>query len=340
MMKPFAGMALVPSFIALAAKHGVSLDKLYQQAGLDLMEMARANIMLDVGDVDRILQAYQDIKGEDSFFLELGHSIRFDSLGTVGAMVAASQTPREAFDDFANFKDIIHPFASLSLMNLDRTASAVVYTPSEEDELSQKTYYAEIIFSAFVSLTKLLLGRGPEIMAMNFTHSAPAYNDYYHKIFGSNVNFDARRNELIFETAWLDHRLASASPEFKKLSSQKALSELSKLPTENNLVARVVRCIEEHIGHSLISMNKVARRLGTTPRTLQRRLKLENETYANLRDKVLYKHACRYLIETDLDMASISASLSFSEPATFNNAFKRWAGMSPGTYRKIHRNPL
>lgn len=339
-MKPFAGMALVPSFIALAAKHGVSLDSLYERAELDIKEISRAKVMLSVSDVDRILQAYQDIKGEDGFYLELGQSIRFDSLGAVGSMVATSSTPREALDDFAQFKDIIHPFVNFSLLDLGDGLSSIVFEPEDKEPLAGKTYYAEMFLSAFVSLTKLLLGKGPRIVEVKFTHPEPAHKDQYEAVFGPKVTFGASRNELVFHTEWLDVELSSASPEFRKLSSQKALSELSRLPTEDNLIARVVRCIEEHIGHSVLSMQKVADKLNTTPRTLQRRLKEEGVTYAALRDQVLYKHARRYLIETDLDMATISANLSFSEPATFNNAFKRWSGMSPGAYRKANRKQL
>lgn len=335
-MKPFAGMALVPSFIALAAKRGVSLDTLYERAGLDMSELSRAKVMLSVEDVDKILQAYQDIKGGDGFFLQLGQNIRFDSLGAVGSMVATSSTAREAFDDFTQFKDIIHPFVNFKLLDHGAGLTSIVFEP--QDDLASKPYYAEMIFSAFVSLSGLLLGRGPSIIEMNFKHENPGYNEKYQAVFGEKINFGAKRNELKFETEWLDHELDSASPEFRKLSSQKALSELSKLPSDDNLVARVVRCIEEHIGHSVLSMQKVADKMNTTPRTLQRRLKEENVTYASLRDQVLYKHARRYLIETDLDMATISANLSFSEPATFNNAFKRWSGMSPGVYRKSNRS--
>lgn len=339
-MKPFAGMALVPSFIALAAKYGVSLDSLYSRAELDIKEISRAKVMLSVEDVDRILQAYREIKSKDGFFLQLGQSIRFDSLGAVGSMVATSATAREAFDDFTQFKDIIHPYANFKLLDLGSARTSVVYEPDPNEPLAEKIYYAEMFFSAFVSLSQLLIGRGPTIVEMNFFHDDPGYIENYKAIFGDNIHFGARRSELVFNTEWLDHELSSSSPEFKKLSSQKAMSELSKLPTEDNLVARVVRCIEEHIGHSVLSMQKVADKLNTTPRTLQRRLKEEAITYAALRDQVLYKHARRYLIETDLDMATISANLSFSEPATFNNAFKRWSGMSPGVYRKANRNQL
>lgn len=339
-MKPFAGMALVPSFIALAARYGANLDSLYEKADLDIIKMSRAKVMLSIADVDKILQAYRDINGEDDFFLELGRNIRFDSLGAVGSMVATSSTPREAFDDFAQFKDIIHPYANFDLLDYGNGVSSVVYSYTKNEPLSEKIYYAEMFFSAFTSLTKLLLLSTPNIKEIAFTHSEPSYSATYRRIFGANVQFNARRNELFFDSHWLDCDLGSSSPEFKKLSTQKALSELSKLPSEGNLIARVVRCIEEHIGHSVLSMQKVADKLNTTPRTLQRRLKDESVTYAELRDQVLYKHARRYLIETDLDMATISANLSFSEPATFNNAFKRWSGMSPGVYRKTNKGQI
>jgi len=99
----------------------------------------------------------------------------------------------------------------------------------------------------------------------------------------------------------------------------------------------VLRFLEEQIGRRVVGMDDVARHLDMTLRTLQRRLKEENATYAALRDSVRYRYAQKYLNDPGMDMESIAAALGFSETANFYPAFKRWSGMSPGEFRK--RNP-
>ena len=96
----------------------------------------------------------------------------------------------------------------------------------------------------------------------------------------------------------------------------------------------VVKAIEYKIGYAVFSMQDIAKELNMTPRTLQRRLKDEGTSYAQLRDSVRCRFAEEYLRDPTMDMATIAASLGFSEPANFYAAFKRWLGMSPGEYRK------
>ena len=81
-------------------------------------------------------------------------------------------------------------------------------------------------------------------------------------------------------------------------------------------------------------MQDVAKELNMTQRTLQRRLKEEGTSYAQLRDSVRFRFAEEYLRDPVMDMATIAANLGFSEPANFYAAFKRWQGMSPGEFRK------
>ncbi|HVK77274.1 MAG TPA: helix-turn-helix transcriptional regulator [Kofleriaceae bacterium] len=78
----------------------------------------------------------------------------------------------------------------------------------------------------------------------------------------------------------------------------------------------------------------VARRLGMSERTLQRRLKDEGTTFAVLVDEVRTDLARMYLADDRLAVYEVAFLLGFSEPSAFNRAFKRWLGTSPREYRQ------
>jgi AraC-like DNA-binding protein len=72
----------------------------------------------------------------------------------------------------------------------------------------------------------------------------------------------------------------------------------------------------------------IAKRLGLTARSLQRRLKDEGTTFNAVREDVRRQLSRRFL-EDGLSIAEISFLLGFSEPSAFFRAFKRWTGQTP-----------
>jgi AraC-like DNA-binding protein len=82
----------------------------------------------------------------------------------------------------------------------------------------------------------------------------------------------------------------------------------------------------------------LARRFGSSPRTLQRRLGEEGTSFQEVLDQVRSEAAERYLADSSLSCAEVGYLLGFSEPAAFHRAFKRWRGVTPKEYRSRTRS--
>lgn len=125
------------------------------------------------------------------------------------------------------------------------------------------------------------------------------------------------------------------------LGSVKTLDEYleqARLPEVFGVPARVVEVLEKRIGHAPLSIGHVAEDLNLSKRTLQRRLQQQEISFAELRDQVRFHYSIDYLVKQHLSIDSISASLDFSDRTSFTNAFKRWTGLSPSTFRKLFRD--
>jgi AraC-like DNA-binding protein len=81
-------------------------------------------------------------------------------------------------------------------------------------------------------------------------------------------------------------------------------------------------------------IERVARDLGTSRRTLQRRLAAAGASYQDLLDETRREAAERYLAESSLSIAELGYLLGYSEPSAFHRAFKRWFGRSPQAFRE------
>jgi len=125
------------------------------------------------------------------------------------------------------------------------------------------------------------------------------------------------------------------------LGSVKTLDEYlqqAKLPEVYGVPARVVEVLQRRIGHAPLNIGHISEELNLSKRTLQRRLQQQEISFAELRDQVRFHYSIDYLIKQHMSIDSISASLDFSDRTSFTNAFKRWTGLSPSTFRKLFRD--
>jgi len=72
-------------------------------------------------------------------------------------------------------------------------------------------------------------------------------------------------------------------------------------------------------------------------RTLQRRLREEGTSFAELLDEVRKNLALRYLADARYEAADAAFLLGYAELSTFHRAFRRWTGTSPGEWRRTGR---
>jgi AraC-like DNA-binding protein len=81
------------------------------------------------------------------------------------------------------------------------------------------------------------------------------------------------------------------------------------------------------------SVDTVAGRLATSPRTLQRRLGAARTTFQDQLDDVRHVAARRLLAQTELGPIEIAFLLGFAEPNSFARAFRTWERTTPLRWR-------
>jgi AraC-like DNA-binding protein len=74
--------------------------------------------------------------------------------------------------------------------------------------------------------------------------------------------------------------------------------------------------------------------LGLSPRTLQRRLRDADTSFAALVTQTRQILARRMLLDTDHSLPEIGFLLGFSEPSAFHRAFRHWFDVTPAAFRK------
>ena len=87
------------------------------------------------------------------------------------------------------------------------------------------------------------------------------------------------------------------------------------------------------------TLDEMAEALGTSGRTLRRRLQSEGQTFHGLLDEVRLAVAKRHIEARTLSLPELAFLLGFSEASAFHRAFRRWTGTTPQSYARAYRSP-
>ena len=79
----------------------------------------------------------------------------------------------------------------------------------------------------------------------------------------------------------------------------------------------------------------VAKAVGGSVRTLQRRLSDIDTTFSGIVEEAKMKSANRMMTQTDCTLTEIAYGLGYSDQAHFTRAFRRWTGVSPAAFRRL-----
>ena len=95
----------------------------------------------------------------------------------------------------------------------------------------------------------------------------------------------------------------------------------------------VTKIILAHLDDESLSIDKVAREMAVSVRTLQKRLEAEGVVFSDLLRDTRQRLAKKYLRE-NYSVEQITYLLGFSEPSVFRKTFKKWLGVTPREYRQ------
>ncbi|WP_394828044.1 helix-turn-helix transcriptional regulator [Pendulispora albinea] len=129
-----------------------------------------------------------------------------------------------------------------------------------------------------------------------------------------------------------------ADPVLANLIGQQAetmLADLRRTSTSDD----VRRAVREELRSGAPAMDRIARRLSTTPSTLRRRLSEEGVRYKDLLESARRESAYAYLRDPSLTMTEIAFRLGYRDATAFFRVFKRWTGQTPTEYRRSSESP-
>lgn len=322
----------LPNWVKAAAKCGFNIEPVFRDLGIetDLIHLDRMQVT--PVQLVQVMDACVSRARGQHFPFALGETFAFDYLPDIETFLATSATLREAARVFDWVRELINPMIDLHLEESGRKARLVLSIGNgAASEL--RPYFCEAVFPAILKFGRALLGGHADFQYLTFRHSPPPYAAEYRKFFGLAVRFDQPQHALVFARELLDRPLEGAFPALHKQAEYLVGERLRRLPRKTTVTATVERALVQRPELLGQGIERLAQALNLSPRTLQRRLREEGGSYAQVLAQVRLRLASAWLREPGLGLETISERLGFSDRRSFTRAFTRWSGLSPSAFR-------
>ena len=299
-----------------------------------IQQLTAVDDRIPVNTFADIWQQTLDCTTDVNFGLHFGQSSSVTrSSGILYPVMMNCPTLHAALEKQARYHNLVTDFIQLHLEDVgDET---VLYWETADDSLPLEHHLVESIFCSLVITLNEISRNTLHINEIHFMHSTPADLSEYEQVFHCPLIFNQSRSAIYFDTLSLTEPLILANPQLLERFEQVA----RELQAQQSNAQQWTDQVAANIRQTLMQgekpqLNNAAEALHVSTRQLQNKLKEEGTTYQEVLDEVRKSMALDYLRDAQLSVCQIAFLLGFSEQSTFNHAFKRWTGQTPGVFRK------
>jgi len=167
-----------------------------------------------------------------------------------------------------------------------------------------------------------------------FRRSVPQDRALFEGFFGVPLRFNAPENALLLETSSLAEALPGADAGVMNTLEWRANAQLESLPALESVLERVKRALLDGIADGDVRVERVAKKLALSPRTLHRRLQAEGESFQSVLDSTRRDLAKRDLASGRYTVGEVSRRVGFTSVSAFSRAFKLWTDSTPLAFQQ------
>ena len=317
------------------ARLGVDTAAILAEAGIDRPTLDNPDTYLTFEKAAELWRRAFVASGDPELALHAAEALPFGAFRVIDFLGVSAPTVGAAFTHCAAYFPIINSRVQIPIAEERGGFTVGVVCPEQPSAITRP--YVEFTFAAFFLRIRAATQTRFPLERVEMAFPTPPRITEHERIFESPVIFGAERNVMVISREAWETANVRADPNLFGLLMQHAQMLQQKIPNDPTPVREVREAILAQLGaETELSLERVAKQLAMSPRTLQRRLREYGLSYADLLDSTRSAAAKSYLADRQLAISEIAFLLGFAEQSSFNHAFKRWTGQTPKDYRRQH----
>jgi len=319
------------ALLAACAQLGLRTEELLKAAGLTAAQVNDPDGRLPVEAFSELWDAALERSGDPGLGLRVALAVPFGAYRVIDFLAASAPTVGEGLLRVARYFPLVNSVLTWEITDDGSFKRMALTHPTIVGRLPRP--YAEYALAVTVLHCRHASGFEWPLVEVHCSFEAPPSSSEHVRAFGCPVHFGRTRSEFVLTRATWDLPNRAPSSDLLRTLEELATRMLTSLGSRKLVKAQVARLIVEELEGGEPSLSKVARRMAVSPRTLQRRLELDETSFADVLDETRRQFAKAYVNEPDLALTEIAYLLGFSEQSAFTRAFQRWYGVAPSQYR-------
>ncbi|MEM1314198.1 MAG: AraC family transcriptional regulator ligand-binding domain-containing protein [Pseudomonadota bacterium] len=271
--------------------------------------------------------------GDPWLGLRLG--ARWDPKGATLAsyILLAARDLRDALESARRYARVDRAHAEPRLEVSGGRATIMLDAPDPYERL--KWQAPEFRTAGALRYLEAAVARPLPLIGIAFSHPRPGDVSEAERLLGCPVRFGARRMAIVFEAEALDWPVPTQDDALCALLKDYGDMVLAQRRDARPLFAQEVeRRYLERLPYGGATAEELARAMGCSTRSFQRRLAEAGLTLRALGEELRQDLALRYLEEPSFSVAEVGCLLGYAGPSAFTAAFRRWTGETPREWRR------
>jgi AraC-like DNA-binding protein len=256
--------------------------------------------------------------------------------GVFAEVTAGAASLADAFERVVRFARLLHQGVSVEIDTDDRCFTVTYRHAGSDSNPSREAVGAGMLWAN--SNLALLPERafGVRLRPVSAELACAVVDDddgVLADVFGPHVTFETTAWRLIFDRSavlGVSRQVASSTLAYLDAYADGALSDI---PPVEDIVSLVAAEVRRRLAGRSPTVAEVAKALGLSTRTLQRRLGVAGETFAAVLDEIRRGRAKVLLADAGQDLAAIAHELGYSQASAFTRAAVRWFHAPPSRMR-------
>ena len=310
--------------VAAVEAAGGSIARVFRRAGMPLALMDAPDRLILLRDQLRLVDGAVRESGDPALPARLAVATGIGGLGPIGRHVRACATLGDALAQVEAVTPALLQTATWTGLRREGEDAVYGYAVTERIEAGRQTNEM-LALGYLLGTVRHFLGPRWRPRRAVLTGAILPDRSEAERIFDCDLGLGPRAG-LHFDAALL----ATPNP------APDRLLEATPPPPKAGLTACVAGLIELALLEGRPSIDGVARRLGLSRRSLQRRLEAEGTGFAPILQGVLRAQAETLLAGGTTPIGRIALDLGYADAAHFTRAFLGWTGVAPRTWRHLH----
>ena len=308
---------------------GLSSEAVLRHAGLAPTLFEQERVLLDTKQMFALYRALEAASPEPALGLKIGREERVERYDAVAMAALYARTLRDALQRMARYKQLTCPEAILVHEANGECLVRFEWLLAEEQE---PPVLIDLCFAWAAEISRR--GSNGVIRPVRVEFARPeAHRAIYEQHFGATVKFGAKNNLIVFDAADLDHAFVTHNADVLAMVAPQLEAELAEQRARSSFRDQVKATLKRTIAGRRPELGALARELGLSTRTLQRRLTEEGASFQQLISEARRELARHYLQHSSLELNETAYLLGYEDANSFFRAFQQWEGTSPGEWR-------